>query len=86
MGNLQAQYELTAEEMERFEMEVDEDFNPTADKSIQQSRQEYLQRQRNREADELRLKYLGPNVPKGPDHNQHGPPEGITVQSKPQIH
>jgi len=35
MGNLQAQYELTAEEMERFEMEVDEDFNPTADKSIQ---------------------------------------------------
>lgn len=35
MGNLQARHELSAEEMERFEMEVDEDFNPTALKSIQ---------------------------------------------------
>ena len=50
MGNTQKQPELTQEELEKFEMEVDEEYNPTGLKSDREARLEYMQRLRQREA------------------------------------
>lgn len=59
MGNLQGSHEISVEEQEQFEMQVEEDYNPSGIQSEKEAKIEYLQRQRKREAEEFRLKYLG---------------------------
>jgi len=65
MGNAQASREISLEEMEQFEMQVDEDYNPSGELSERAARRDYMFKLRNREAEELRLKYLGPKLPDG---------------------
>ena len=43
-------------------MQVDEEYNPTGLQSERSAKLAYLQKLRTREADELRLKYLGPKA------------------------
>ena len=62
MGNLQASYEMSAEEQEQFEVQVEEDYNPISGQSALEAKLEFLQRQRRREAEDLRRKYLGPRA------------------------
>ena len=64
-------------------MEVDEDYNPTGQKSSRQSKLDYLKKQRNREAEELRLKYLGPNAPAPPNSNHNEGRGSLSVKAKP---
>jgi hypothetical protein len=86
MGNSQASQEISLEEMEQFEMQVDEDYNPTGDMSERAARKQYLQKLRLREAEELRIKYLGPqlaNQSKNNDSfNHHGSRHTIKAQIK----
>lgn len=48
-------------------MQVDEDYNPSGELSDRAAKKDYMRKQRNREAEELRLKYLGPKLPNGAD-------------------
>ena len=59
MGNLQGSHEISVEEQEQFEMQVEEDYNPNSMQTEKEAKMEFLQRQRKREAEEFRLKYLG---------------------------
>ena len=59
MGNLQGSHEISIEEQEQFEMQVEEDYNPSGIQTEKEAKLEYLQRQRKREAEEFRQKYLG---------------------------
>ena len=59
MGNSQASHEISLEELERFEMEVDEEFNPSGELSERAAKREYMVKVRAREAEALRQKYLG---------------------------
>ena len=54
MGVLQTSQEVSQEELDKMEMEVDDEFNPQKPEGYQSARQNYLQRQREREADLLR--------------------------------
>lgn len=58
MGNMQASAEVSLEELERLEMEVQEDFNPSGELSGRAARRDFLQKQRLREAEEFRKKFL----------------------------
>ena len=58
MGNLQGSHEISVEEQEEFEMQVEEDYNPNSTQTVKEARLEYLQRLRKREAEDFRLKYL----------------------------
>ena len=58
MGNLQGSHEISVEEQEQFEMQVEEDYNPNSTQTVKEARLEYLQRLRKREAEDFRLKYL----------------------------
>ena len=59
MGNLQASHEISIEEQEQFEMQVEEDYNPSGIQTEKEAKLEYLQRERKREAEVFRQKYLG---------------------------
>ena len=59
MGNISGSYEISIDEQEQFEMQVDEEYNPNGMQSENEAKLEYLQRQRVREAEEFRNKYLG---------------------------
>ena len=59
MGNMQGSHEISVEEQEQFEMQVEEDYNPTVKQSEKEAKLQYLQRLRKREAEDFRLKYLG---------------------------
>lgn len=50
-------------------MQVDEDYNPSGELSERAARKDYKVKQRRREAEELRLKYLGPKLPNGEDRS-----------------
>ena len=41
MGNTQQSQEISLEEMEQFEMQVDEDYNPSGDLSERAARKQY---------------------------------------------
>lgn len=41
MGNTQQSQEISLEEMEQFEMQVDEDYNPSGDQSERAARKQY---------------------------------------------
>ena len=43
-------------------MQVEEDYNPISGQNAIEAKLEFLQRQRRREAEELRKKYLGPRA------------------------
>ena len=58
MGNMQGSHEISVEEQEMFEMQVDEDYNPKKPQSYEQAKLEFLARQQKREAEEYRKKYL----------------------------
>ena len=58
MGNMQGSHEISVEEQEMFEMQVDEDYNPKKPQSYEQTKLEFLARQQKREAEEYRKKYL----------------------------
>lgn len=58
MGTSAASQEISAEEMELFEMQVDEQYNPSAAQSCEEAKRLYMERQRLREAEEYRMKYL----------------------------
>lgn len=51
MGNLQGSHEISLEEQENFEMQVDEDYNPRGPHEETLARLEYVQRQRHRDAE-----------------------------------
>ena len=53
---------MSLEEQEQFEMQVEEDYNPISGQNPKEARLEFLQRQRRREAEDLRQKYLGPRA------------------------
>ena len=57
-------------------MQVDEDYNPTGELSDRSAKKQYLVKLRLREAEELRIKYLGAKLAlakKGDDSlNHHG--------------
>ncbi len=85
MGNSQASQEISLDEMEQFEMQVDEDYNPTGDVSERGARKQYLAKLRLREAEELRIKYLGPQAlaqQKNDSFNHHGSRQTIKAQPK----
>ena len=58
MGNMQGSHEISVEEQEMFEMQVDEDYNPKKPQSYEQAKLEFLARQQKRDAEEYRKKYL----------------------------
>lgn len=63
MGNLHGSQEISLEEQELFEMQVDEEYNPKGGLAEQsQAKMEYMQRQRQHEAEQLKLKYLDPKL------------------------
>ncbi len=86
MGNSQASQEISLLEMEQFEMQVDEDYNPTGDMSERGARKQYLAKLRLREAEELRIKYLGPELALAQKKNDslyhHGSRQTIKAQPK----
>ena len=67
-------------------MQVDEDYNPTGELSDRSAKKQYLVKLRLREAEELRIKYLGAKLAlakKGDDSlNHHGSRKTIKAQSK----
>ena len=79
MGNSQASHEISLEELERFEMEVDEEFNPSGELSERAAKREYMVKVRAREAEALRQKYLGNAVAKQASKQVKGsgPPAGV---------
>ena len=58
MGNEQVSHEISLEEQELFEMQVDDEYNPKSILDHQQARFEYIQRIRVLEAEKLKRKYL----------------------------
>ena len=52
MGNTY-NIELSQEELEKFEMQVDEDYNPTGKTSERSARHDYLRKMRERDAAEM---------------------------------
>ena len=64
-------------------MEVDDLYNPSEEKNEHQCKLEYLQRQRNQEAEKLRQKYLGPKAPVISSCNHHESRKSVKAKSKP---
>ena len=50
--------EVSLEELERLEMEVHEDYNPSGELSDRAARRDFLQKLRLKEAEEFRVKFL----------------------------
>ena len=87
MGVLQTSQEVSQEELEKMEMEVDDEFNPQEQEGYQSARQSYLERQRDREAEHLRQKYLKPEVAQkaeaeAANKKHHLTREGLHVHTK----
>ena len=58
MGNMQGSHEISVEEQEMFEMQVEEDYNPKSQQNYEQAKLDYLMRRQKREAEQYRKKYL----------------------------
>ena len=84
MGNAQAaNHEISLEELEQLEMQVDEEYNPSGMQSERSARISYLAKLREREAHELRLKYLGKQAKDNKISNHHDSRGTIEAKVKP---
>ena len=66
-------------------MQVDEDYNPSGDLSERAARKQYHQKLRLREAEELRLKYLGPQQANSQKNNDSQCHYGSRASIKAQV-